>query len=141
MSDVVRLVDVRDEPLDITEVYDAVADDGAGAVVLFVGAVRDHDGGKEVDGIGYSAHSRVLPTLTEIATQVIEGTPVRGLAVVHRLGDLDIGELAVVAAVSAPHRPEAFEVCRVLIERLKAEVPIWKHQVFDDGTDEWVGTP
>jgi len=141
MSDVVRLVDVRDEPLDITEVYDAVADDGAGAVVLFVGAVRDHDGGKEVDGIGYSAHSRVLPTLTEIATQVVEGTPVRGLAVVHRLGDLDIGELAVVAAVSAPHRPEAFEVCRVLIERLKAEVPIWKHQVFDDGTDEWVGTP
>ncbi|TNC34000.1 molybdenum cofactor biosynthesis protein MoaE [Mumia zhuanghuii] len=141
MSDVVRLVDVRDEPLDITEVYDAVADDGAGAVVLFVGAVRDHDGGKEVDGIGYSAHSRVLPSLTEIATQVVEGTPVRGLAVVHRLGDLDIGELAVVAAVSAPHRPEAFEVCRVLIERLKAEVPIWKHQVFDDGTDEWVGTP
>ncbi|QMW67330.1 molybdenum cofactor biosynthesis protein MoaE [Mumia sp. ZJ1417] len=141
MSDVVRLVDVRDEPLDITEVYEAVADDAAGAVVLFVGAVRDHDGGKEVDGIGYSAHSRVLPVLTEITAQVVEGTPVRGIAVVHRLGDLDIGELAVVAAVSAPHRPEAFEVCRTLIERLKAEVPIWKHQVFDDGTDEWVGTP
>ncbi|WP_262852224.1 molybdenum cofactor biosynthesis protein MoaE [Mumia quercus] len=141
MSDVVRLVDVRDEPLDISEVYEAVADDAAGAVVLFVGAVRDHDGGREVDGIGYSAHARVLPVLKDVASQVVEGTPARGVAVVHRLGDLDVGELAVVAAVSASHRPEAFEVCRTLIERLKAEVPIWKHQVFEDGTDEWVGTP
>ncbi|WP_370618345.1 molybdenum cofactor biosynthesis protein MoaE [Mumia sp. Pv 4-285] len=141
MSDVLRLIDVRDEPLDISEVYDAVADDAAGAVVLFVGAVRDHDSGKEVDGLEYSAHARVLPVLQALATEVSAGTPVRGVAVVHRVGDLDVGELAVVAAVSAPHRPEAFEVCRALIERLKAEVPIWKHQLFDDGTDEWVGTP
>ncbi|MGH1562134.1 molybdenum cofactor biosynthesis protein MoaE [Mumia sp. DW29H23] len=141
MSDVVRLVDVRDEPLDISEVYDAVADDAAGAVVLFVGAVRDHDDDKAVDGLAYSAHSRVLPVLQTIAEEVAAGTPVRGIAVVHRVGDLDVGELAVVAAVSAPHRPEAYDVSRALIERLKAEVPIWKHQLFDDGSDEWVGTP
>ncbi|MBW9215565.1 molybdenum cofactor biosynthesis protein MoaE [Mumia sp. zg.B53] len=141
MSDVVRLVDVRDEPLDISEVYEAVADAGAGAVVLFVGAVRDHDGDKGVEGLAYSAHSRVLPVLRAIAEEVSGDTGVRGVAVVHRVGDLDIGDLAVVTAVAAPHRPAAYEVSRALVERLKAEVPIWKHQLFEDGSDEWVGSP
>lgn len=141
MSDVVRLVDVRDEPLDIEEVYDAVGDDAAGAAALFVGAVRESDGGKPVDGLEYSAHAQALPTLRRIAEEVAQTHGLTGVAVVHRIGELDIGDLAVVAAASSPHRAEAFEGCRVLVERLKTEAPIWKHQQFADGTDEWVGTP
>lgn len=137
----VRLLDVRDEPLSVDEVYAAVSHAGAGAVVVFVGAVRDTDGGKGVERLGYSAHPTALTRLRDVADAVAHRFPGAVLAAVHRVGDLEIGDLAVVVAASASHRGEAFAAARALIDDLKASVPIWKHQEFSDGSQEWVGTP
>jgi molybdopterin synthase catalytic subunit len=137
----VRLLDIRDEPLSVDEAAAAVADPTAGGTTLFVGAVRDHDSDKSVTGLEYSAHPTALDRLREVAEGVAAKHEVVALAAVHRVGRLAIGDLAVVVAVSAAHRGEAFEASRALIDDLKAQVPIWKHQVFTDGTEEWVGTP
>jgi molybdopterin synthase catalytic subunit len=136
-----RLLAVRDEPLSVDEVYAAVSDQAAGGVVVFVGAVRDNDSGKAVDRLGYSAHPSALTRLNEVAQGVAERWPVVALAAVHRVGDLDVGDLAVVVGASAAHRGDAFDAARALIDDLKATVPIWKHQQFSDGSQEWVGTP
>ena len=141
MADVIRLLAIRQEPLSVDEVLDAVADDSAGGTVVFVGTVREEDGGRAVADLGYEAHSSVEAVLRSVAESVVADFPVRGLAAIHRVGDLAIGDVAVVVAVSCPHRGEAFEACRRLIDDLKATVPIWKHQRFTDGTDEWVGSP
>ncbi|MFF4221134.1 molybdenum cofactor biosynthesis protein MoaE [Streptomyces nondiastaticus] len=138
-ADPVRLLAVRDTPLSVDEVFSAVGDAAAGGTALFVGTVRDHDGGAGVRALGYSAHPTAEAELRRVAEKVAADFPVRALAAVHRVGDLEIGDLAVVVAVSCPHRAEAFEACRRLIDDLKREVPIWKHQVFQDGTEEWVG--
>lgn len=138
---VVRLVDIRDTPLEVTEVVAALADDAAGGLTLFVGAVRDHDENKTVTGLEYSAHPSALDRLVEVAEEVAKEYDVLALAAVHRVGRLAIGDAAVVVATAAAHRGEAFEASRALIDRLKQSVPIWKHQLFADGTDEWVGTP
>ena len=138
---VVRLVAVRDEPLDVAEVTAAVADPAAGGVNVFVGAVRDHDGGQDVVGLEYSAHPSAADRLAEVAAEVAAEFDVVAVAAVHRVGTLAIGDLAVVSAVSAAHRDVAFEASRALIDRLKQRVPIWKHQRFADGTDEWVDSP
>jgi molybdopterin synthase catalytic subunit len=138
---VVRLVALRASELSLDEVRAAVAGPGAGAIALFAGTVRDNDHDHGVTGLSYSAHPSAEAELREVAEAIAEKFPVLGVAVVHRVGDLAVGDLAVVAAVSAPHRAEAFDACRELIDQLKATVPIWKHQRFTDGTDEWVGTP
>jgi molybdopterin synthase catalytic subunit len=141
MADVIRLLAVRDAPLSVDEVLSAVAHDAAGGTVLFVGTVRDQDGGRSVSDLGYEAHDSVEAVLRTVAEKVVADFPVRGLAAVHRVGDLAIGDIAVIVAVSCPHRGEAFDACRRLIDDLKATVPIWKHQRFTDGSDEWVGSP
>lgn len=141
MSDVIRLVDIRDRPLSVDEVRSAVADPTAGGEAVFVGAVRDHDDGREVARLGYSAHPTALDQLWQVAHRVVADYPVIGLAAVHRVGDLEVGDLAVVVAVSCAHRGDAFDACRALIDDLKDTVPIWKHQQFRDGSEEWVGTP
>ncbi|MEV6120995.1 molybdenum cofactor biosynthesis protein MoaE [Streptomyces sp. NPDC052077] len=138
-ADPVKLIGVRETPLSVDEVFRAVGDDAAGGTVLFVGTVRDHDGGSSVDRLGYSCHPSAEAELRRVAEKVAANHPVRALAAVHRVGDLEIGDLAVVVAVSCPHRAEAFAACRGLIDDLKREVPIWKHQTFSDGTEEWVG--
>ncbi len=139
---VVRLIAVRESELSLDEVRAAVADPAAGGIVLFAGTVRDSDHNLEVSGLSYSAHPSAEDELRRVAEVIAEKfPPVIGIAVVHRVGDLAIGDLAVVTAVSCPHRAEAFGACRELIDMLKASVPIWKHQRFDDGTAEWVGTP
>ncbi len=139
---VVRLLDVRDAPLSVDEVLAAVADPRCGGTALFVGAVREQDGGRGVTGLGYSAHTSVVDELRTVAEEVVAAHPeVRALAAVHRVGDLDVGDLAVVVGVSCAHRGDAFVACRALIDELKTRVPIWKHQVFADGGDEWVGLP
>ncbi len=138
-SEVVRLVAVRDVALSVDEVFGAVGDAAAGGTVLFAGTVRNQDGGVGVDRLGYSSHPSAEAELRRVAEKVAAAYPVRALAAVHRVGDLEIGDLAVVVAVSCPHRAEAFEACRKLIDDLKQEVPIWKHQRFSDGTEEWVG--
>ncbi|MFF6841608.1 molybdenum cofactor biosynthesis protein MoaE [Streptomyces tanashiensis] len=138
-ADPVRLLAVRDTPLPLDEVYAAVGDDAAGGTALFVGTVRDHDGGRPVTSLGYSAHPGAEAELRRVAEKVAADFPVRALAAVHRTGLLAVGEVAVVAAVSCPHRAEAFAACERLVDDLKHQVPIWKHQVFADGAEEWVG--
>lgn len=138
---VVRLIAVRESELSVDEVRAAVADPAAGGIALFAGAVRDSDHDRGVSGLSYSAHPSAVDELRRVAEVIAEKYPVIGVAAVHRVGDLAIGDLAVVLAVSCPHRAEAFDACRDLIDILKASVPIWKHQRFDDGTTEWVGTP
>jgi molybdopterin synthase catalytic subunit len=135
------LLDIREVPLSVDEVAAAVADPTAGGTTLFIGAVRDHDSDKQVTGLEYSAHPSATDRLREVADNVVSSYDVVALAAVHRVGRLAIGDLAVVVAVSAAHRGEAFAASRALIDDLKAQVPIWKHQVFGDGTEEWVGTP
>jgi molybdopterin synthase catalytic subunit len=138
---VVRLIAVRESELSVDEVRAAVADPAAGGIALFAGAVRDSDHDRGVSGLSYSAHPSAADELRRVAEVIAEKYPVTGIAAVHRVGDLAIGDLAVVLAVSCPHRAAAFDACRDLIDILKASVPIWKHQRFDDGTAEWVGTP
>ncbi|AYG80565.1 Molybdopterin synthase catalytic subunit 1 [Streptomyces hundungensis] len=135
----IRLLAIRDTPLSLDEVFAASGDFAAGGTTLFVGTVRNHDAGSDVDTLGYSCHPSAEEQLRRVAEKVVADYPVRALAAVHRVGDLAVGDIAVVVAVSCPHRAEAFEACRKLIDDLKHEVPIWKHQKFSDGTEEWVG--
>ncbi|WP_072690919.1 molybdenum cofactor biosynthesis protein MoaE [Rhodococcus marinonascens] len=132
------LAQISDQPLDPTAVDAAVAGPEHGAIVVFTGVVRNHDGGHSVSALEYQAHpeaERFLRTVCEeVATST--GLPV---AAVHRVGSLTIGDLAIVAAVAAPHRAAAFAACAELVERIKNEVPIWKRQRFADGASEWVG--
>ncbi|WP_189037589.1 molybdenum cofactor biosynthesis protein MoaE, partial [Streptomyces daqingensis] len=137
-DDPIRLLGIREEPLSVDEVFAAVGDDASGGTALFVGTVRDHDGGADVTRLGYSSHPTAEAELRRVAEKVAADFPVRALAAVHRVGELEVGDLAVVVAVSCPHRGEAFDACRRLIDDLKHEVPIWKHQTFSDGTEEWV---
>jgi molybdopterin synthase catalytic subunit len=138
---VVRLVDLRESALDVAEVLDAVADDAAGGVTVFVGRVRNHDGGEGVARLDYTAHPTAREQLAAVCAGVAAEYDLHALAAVHRVGRLEVGDAAVVVAAAAAHRDEAFTASRALIDRLKAEVPIWKHQVFTDGTEEWVGSP
>ena len=137
----VRLADLRETPLDVAEVVAALDDDASGGLTLFVGRVRDHDHGKGVLGLDYSAHPTAVDRLRDVCERVAAEYDVHGVAAVHRVGSLDIGDIAVVVATTASHRGDAFAASRALIDTLKAEVPIWKHQQFADGSDEWVGTP
>jgi molybdopterin synthase catalytic subunit len=139
--EVVRLLAMRDEPLSVDEVLAVVSDPGAGGTCVFVGTVRDVDGGRGVHELDYTAHPSVDDVLRDVADDVVGAFPIRALAAVHRVGDLAVGDIAVVVAASAPHRGEAFDACRRMIDELKKRVPIWKHQLFDDGTEEWVGSP
>jgi len=138
---VVRLVALRETPLEVAEVVAALDDQTSGGLTLFVGRVRDHDHGLGVRGLEYSAHPTALEALRRVCDRVAEEYDVHGVAAVHRVGRLEIGDIAVVVATSAAHRGEAFAASRALIDTLKDEVPIWKHQQFTDGSDEWVGTP
>jgi molybdopterin synthase catalytic subunit len=134
------VVDVRDRPLSVDEALAAVQHPRAGAVALFVGTVREHDGDREgVTRLSYSAHPDASTHLARIADAVAQEAEVHGVYAVHRVGDLAVGDLAVVCAVSAEHRAEAFAAARRLIEELKSLVPIWKHQEFVEGDAQWVG--
>lgn len=141
----VALVNIRDTALSLDEVVAAVQRPSHGAVVTFTGVVRDHDhaGGatRGVVRLDYSAHPGALGLLEESCARIAEAHPSVVVAAVHRTGELTIGDLAVVLAVGSGHRGEAFDAARALIDDLKGTVPIWKHQRFADGTDEWVGLP
>jgi molybdopterin synthase catalytic subunit len=139
MSDAIRLLDIRDGALSSDEVLAAIADPSAGGTALFIGTVRNHDHDKPVDQLSYEAHPDALEHLRRVAERVCDDPAVTALAAVHRIGDLKIGDAAVIVAVAASHRDVAFAACRRLIDDLKAEVPIWKHQHFTDGASEWVG--
>jgi molybdopterin synthase catalytic subunit len=140
-TDRVRLTAIRNTPLSVDEVLDAVRSPDAGGLVVFVGTVRSADGGRAVERLGYTAHPTAEAELRRVATVAAQRFPAIAVAATHRVGDLAIGDVAVVVAVSCAHRGEAFEAARWLIDELKGTVPIWKEQVFSDGTTEWVGTP
>ena len=109
--------------------------------MLFVGTVRDHDAARGVIGLSYSAHPSAADELRRAAESIAaKYSDAIAVAAVHRVGDLAVGDLAVVVGVSCAHRAEAFHACHALIDELKASVPVWKQQRFTDGTDEWVGS-
>ncbi|GGT28236.1 molybdenum cofactor biosynthesis protein MoaE [Nonomuraea spiralis] len=137
--DVIRLLGIRDTPLSVDEVLAAVGDHAAGGTAIFIGTVREQDHGKPVTRLSYSAHPSAADELRRVAEKVAADFPVTAMAAVHRVGDLGLGDTAVIVAVASPHRDEAFRASRRLIDDLKAQVPIWKHQVFADGATEWVG--
>jgi molybdopterin synthase catalytic subunit len=135
------LCEVREDALSVDEVLASVRHPECGGIALFIGVVRDHDLGEQVDALDYSAHPTAADTLRRVCEEVLARHGALRLAAVHRTGHLEIGDTAVVVAVAAPHRGEAFDACRDLIDSLKSTVPIWKHQRFADGSDEWVGLP
>lgn len=126
--------------LDPAVLLAAVDDPAAGAAVSFVGRVRDHDGGRVVTALEYDGHPRADAVVAEVAAEIAARKDVLVVAVRHRVGLLGIGQIAIVAAVSAAHRREAFAACSDLVDEVKRRLPVWKRQVFDDGTDEWVGS-
>lgn len=134
----IRLVEVVEVPLALARMQSLVADRSAGAVVSFCGDVRDIDHGRSVIGLHYEAHPTAGQVLRQVAAQIEARYDVIALAVAHRVGDIPIGESALVAVVSAMHRDVAFEACGALVDLTKERIPVWKHQVFADGTDEWV---
>ena len=129
---------VSEEPLDTSVVDEFVWQAESGAVVSFQGIVRDHDGGRGVVSLDYRAHPEAERFLRECCEEVAARTGLR-VAAEHRVGSLTIGDLALVAAVAAPHRAEAFAACAELVEEIKRRVPIWKRQHFAEGVSEWVG--
>ncbi|MFN8033569.1 MAG: molybdenum cofactor biosynthesis protein MoaE [Mycobacterium sp.] len=130
-----------DGPISLTEHEDLVANAAAGAVVGFAGVVRNHDGGRDVVRLEYSAHPTAQEALFEVLAEVAgTATGVRAMAASHRVGTLHIGDAALVAAVAADHRGAAFETCARLVDTIKERLPVWKHQFFADGTDEWVNS-
>lgn len=140
------------EPISVDQAIAAVESDTAGAVVSFSGVVRNHDGGKAVDRLSYSAHPTAHQVMADVVARLVaeqaaagdqsvpagSAQPVRIWAA-HRIGMLEIGDPALVCAVSAAHRGQAFAVCSELVDRIKDQVPIWKEQFFADGSVEWVG--
>ena len=132
------LTGIREDGIDVAEVEAAVAHPGAGAVVTFAGIVRDHDHGREVLRLVYEGHPSAAAVLADVARDIGDRHPGCRVAVLHRVGPLGIGDAALVAAVSAAHRGAAFAACADLVDETKDRLPVWKHQFFADGTDEWV---
>jgi molybdopterin synthase catalytic subunit len=137
----VTLVAISTEPLSAAEHLAAVEGPARGACVLFTGEVRDHDHDREVVELEYVGHPSADQVLREVAAEVAADLTGGEVAVSHRVGVLKVGDLALVAAVSAAHREEAFEACRQLVEQVKHRLPVWKRQAFADGSHEWVNCP
>ena len=134
----IRRAEVTEAVIDAAELERLVADDRAGAVVTFSGNVRNHDNGRDVRTLIYEGHPSAQQVIEGVARDVATEHDIIALAIVHRIGDIAIGEAALVVAVSAAHRGEAFAACAAAVDRTKDALPVWKHQVFADGTDEWV---
>ncbi|HEU4360559.1 MAG TPA: molybdenum cofactor biosynthesis protein MoaE [Mycobacterium sp.] len=140
MTEVLRAA-VTEQPILLAEHENLVGHQAAGALVGFIGMIRDHDHGRQVVRLEYSAHPSATQVMADVLAEVAEqSSGVRALAASHRVGTLQIGDAALVVAVAADHRQAAFETCARLVDTIKAQLPVWKHQFFADGTDEWVGS-
>lgn len=140
MAHVLRAV-VTEQPIVLAEHEELVGHEAAGAVVGFVGMIRNHDHGAQVLRLEYSAHPSAGQVMADVLAEIAEQSPgLRAIAASHRIGALQIGEAALVAAVAADHRQAAFTTCAHLVDTIKERLPVWKHQFFADGTDEWVGS-
>ena len=129
---------VTAEPIDLDVLRAEVATSAYGAIVVFEGVVRDHDHDRGVTELEYQAHPDAQAFLEQTCAAIANERPDVRIAAVHRYGVLAVGDLAFAAAVGSAHRARAFEVCALVVDRVKAELPIWKKQTFDDGTHEWV---
>jgi len=135
----VRLVGISESPLDVAQAIRLVSGPTVGGIALFVGTVRNHDHGATVASLDYTQHPSAPEVLERCAAEAAELHNVESIAVEHRIGRLEVGDVAVVVAVGAVHREAALAACAHLINTLKAEVPIWKEQHFASGHAEWVG--
>jgi molybdopterin synthase catalytic subunit len=131
---------VTEAPISVETLAASVKSDRAGAIVTFSGDVRNHDKGKEVAALSYEIHPSAPTVIRKITEEVCAKYEVVNVAVAHRHGEIPIGESAFVVAVSAAHRVAALNCCEELVERVKAELPIWKYQSFSDGSTEWVNS-
>jgi molybdopterin synthase catalytic subunit len=129
---------VTDKAISAADLAKLVSGNKSGAVVSFSGDVRNHDGGKDVSTLTYEIHPSAEQVLKEIVTEVSSRFAINDVAVAHRYGDIAIGECAFAVAVGADHREAAFDACNALVNTVKEKLPIWKHQVFADGSDQWV---
>jgi molybdopterin synthase catalytic subunit len=135
------LCEISTEPLSADAHQAAVTGPASGAIVVFSGVVRDHDHGRPVVSLEYVGHPSAAEVLQACRAEILADPLVHAVAVSHRIGELQVGDAALVAAVSAAHRAEAFAACGRLVDIVKKRLPIWKRQVFPDGTDEWVNCP
>ena len=140
MAGRVSISQVTAQQLDLPAHLAGVSDAAAGATVSFSGVVRDHDDGRSVTELEYHEHPSAASIVAEVASEIAARDGVIAVAVSHRIGLLRVGDVALAAAVSAAHRREAFDACSDLVDEVKRRLPVWKRQVFVDGTDEWVGT-
>lgn len=129
---------VTDQVISAAHLATLVQDNKSGAVVTFSGEVRDHDGGKDVSTLTYEIHPSAQDVLLSVVAEVAANFAINDVAVAHRYGDIAIGECAFAVAISADHREAAFDACSALVNTVKEKLPIWKHQVFTDGSDQWV---
>ena len=136
----VALADVSREPIDMHRLEELVADDTAGAIVTFNGRVRNHDDGNSVVAIDYEAHPDAGKVVEKIATEAAAGSGACKIAILHRAGHLEVGDIALGAAVSASHRAEAFNLLEAAVEQVQLQLPVWKRQEFNDGSHEWTGS-
>lgn len=130
---------VGPEPIDPAQILSRVGSEEDGALVLFVGVVRDHADGRSVSGMRYDAyHEMAEGVLRDIALEAADRLGTDRLAVAHRTGELEVGEVSVAIAVSSPHRAESFDASRYVIEEIKKRLPVWKQEHYADGRAEWV---
>jgi molybdopterin synthase catalytic subunit len=133
------MIEITEAPIDHAALTERVRANLAGAVCTFLGTVRELTGERRTAAIEYEAYPEMASKkMAELETEARRRWPILDLALVHRVGHLDLGDVSVVVAVSCPHRQQAFEACRWLIDTLKEVVPIWKKEVWADGTEEWV---
>jgi molybdopterin synthase catalytic subunit len=137
----VVLTEVTETPIDVARLTAAVDGPASGAVVSFAGVVRNHDAGRPVTSIEYSAHPTAAAVLARLVAEVAAASEAEAVAVAHRVGPLAIGDAALVVAVAGVHRAEAFATAMELVDEVKRQLPVWKRQIFPDGTDEWVACP
>lgn len=130
---------ITDEPLDTGALIDSARRDTCGAVASFIGVVRNHDGGESVDAIEYSSHPSSQQILRDIVVEYKDRPGVHRIVAWHRVGHLEIGEDAMVVAVAAEHRAQAFRAVEAIVEEVKAKLPIWKKQELTDGSHNWSG--
>jgi molybdopterin synthase catalytic subunit len=134
----VHLATVTDQPLDAEKIKSLVADHTTGAVVVFSGDVRNHDHGREVISLTYESHPSAADVMESVVRTLADQLDITHIAAAHRVGEIPIGESALVVAVGSSHRGDAFGACREIVDQIKLQLPVWKHQRFADGTEEWV---
>jgi molybdopterin synthase catalytic subunit len=141
MPSEIRLVGISESSLDVAKALSLVSGPEIGGIALFVGTVRNRDHDARVNSLDYTQHPSAVDVLRRCAEQTADQHDVLAIAVEHRVGHLEVGDIAVVVAIGAVHRGEALAACAHLINTVKAEVPIWKEQHFTSGDSEWVGLP